>query len=281
MHVKERSRFGRVQIVAHGWRSVILLVPLLLAAPAARAQLTYASAWWEFRAVEDSLIVDGEEYRESEGSTSVEISNPQSEGFARATATSSWGLGGVKSQVVTFGDVNLLTAGGEVGWEDTITIYGNLGVGTMPIEVWVTGTLAASKDGGAYITCALEKDYDTVGEIWREVSAEGDTASQNFVEVCGGVVEFEYGVPFVLSSYVVAFSYVPPVATKYEAYSGTAAAISDHTARLAVFDLPEGAWAETASGTHYPVPEPNAIHLFASAFATLAAIAWRSRRTAA
>lgn len=280
--MKERNRFGIVQPLPLVLLSAILLASLLLlAASAARAQQTSAWAWWAFRDVEESLLVEGEERQESEGPTGAEISNPQSEGSAQATVTSSWGLGGVTAQVVTFSEVNVLNAGGEAAWEDTVTIYGNLGIGTMPIEIWVSGTLTASGDGGAYVSCELMKDYETVGEMWGEVNAEGGSVSQNFFEVCGGVMEFEYGEPFVLSSYLVVDSWVPLVSTIWEPYSGTAAGNFGYTARLAVFDLPEGAWAETASGTQYPVPEPNAISLLASAFAALAALAVKSRRKAA
>lgn len=252
------------------------------------AQMTSSYAYADCRSVSETMIHDAFEFIEGPGVTGASAqvfpgSDCDGSGSGIAEVFSGFGLGGVETNAFTLAgqELNLVSATGTATWEDTITVNGGLGTGSMTIEVWVSGTLTAKgDDGGAHFWCEVLKDDEEVAYVFREIFANGGTVDQGYNEVCGGVIEFEYGTPFVLAGDLTVNTFVPPVASVFEAHSGEATSDFSHTARLAVFDLPPGASAVTASGTTYPIPAPEPAQALLLAIASLglaARLAWERR----
>lgn len=171
---------------------------------------------------------------------------------AEGTAASSYGLQRAIAETDATGAVGFDDAWcySTSQWTDTFTVGGGPPgeTGRMDVEIALSGSL----QGRSIVRYILDKDlienvYDFSDDV-RNFRRDSLVPTQTVVNVTiVGDLEFIYGAPFRLRSYLEVFA---------QSLAGEGAAFSDFidTAHLSKIELPPGAILVTGSGTTYPVP---------------------------
>ena len=192
---------------------------------------------------------------------------------AEARAAADFGASGASAVSTSASSAESNQASAEAGWEDLFVVQGGTPgeFDSLTIGITITGTLDASEGfDSAQVNYLLDQGQsrpdDDIIVFRRPQYQEPEFVSYTVY----GDVDFIYGEWFRLRGWLSVVAQAGP-----DAGSGSANFFG--TATFSHLTLPDGTELESESGNEYPVPEPEASALAASALLALGFLARRRR----